>query len=171
MVAVVETICSEKKQMFTKCCISSRTLTRRIEEVSKDVKLRQINQLNSLEYLSICLDESTDTAQLGILIRGVFTNFDIFENYLGLVSMQITTTGEDILKELLQCTYSVGVDLKKIVSVTTDGAPAMIDKNKGFNTFLKNHIMTLGHTGNLIKLHSKIHHEALFARTTNLQVS
>ena len=73
------------------------------------------------------MDESTDatdTSQLGIFIRGVFTNFDIFEYYIGLVPMQ-STTGEDILKALLQCTNSMGVDLTNIVSVKTDGAPVM----------------------------------------------
>ena len=42
--------------------------------------------------------------------------------------MQITTTAKDILKALFQCFNSMGVDLKKIVSVTTDGAPAIIAK-------------------------------------------
>lgn len=37
--ALVETICSEKKQMFRNVCLSSTTVTRRIEELSKDVKL------------------------------------------------------------------------------------------------------------------------------------
>ena len=39
-----------------------RTITRRIEKNSKDVRLSQINQLDSLEYLSICLNESTDAS-------------------------------------------------------------------------------------------------------------
>ena len=63
--------------------------------------------------------------QLGI--RGVFTNFDILEKYIGLVPIQSATTVEDILKTLWQYTTSMGVVLKKIVSVTNDGA--IIDNN------------------------------------------
>ena len=38
---------------------------------------------------------------LRIFIRGVFfTNFDTFEEFLGLVLMQSTITGEDIIKAL-----------------------------------------------------------------------
>ena len=152
--------------------MSSRTITRRIEDLSDDVELKQKNQVNKLEYFSICLDETTDvtdTAQLGIFIRGVSTNFDIFEEFLGLVPLYNTTTGEDILQAMLQCTNSMGIDLKKIVSITTDGAPAMIGKNKGFTTLLQNHIMNLGHTGNLVRLHCVIHQETLCAKTTSLK--
>ena len=42
--------------------------------------------------------------------------------------MQNTTTAEILQKTLLQRTNSMGVDLKKIVSVTTDGAPMIIAK-------------------------------------------
>ena len=45
----------------------------------------------------------------------------------------------------------------------------MIGKNKGFTTLLHNHIMTLGHTGNLTKLHYVIHQEALCAKTASLK--
>ena len=51
--------------------------------------------------------------------------------------MKSTTAGEDILKEVLQCTNSMNVDLRKLVSVTTDGAPVMIGNVKGFTTLLK----------------------------------
>ena len=42
--------------------------------------------------------------------------------------MQSTTTAEDILKALLQCTNSMGVDLKKIIFVTIDGASEIFAK-------------------------------------------
>ena len=46
--------------------------------------------------------------------------------------MKGTTTGENILKAVLQCTNSARVNIKKLVSITTDGAPAMTGKVKGF---------------------------------------
>ena len=47
--------------------------------------------------------------------------------------MKSTTIGEYILKAVLQCTNSMNVDLRKLVSVTTDGAPAMTAKVKDFS--------------------------------------
>ena len=60
----------------------------RIEELSEDVKCNQQNQLNNLEYLSIAIDEITYTthiAQLRIFIRGIFSNFGMFEDFLLLI--------------------------------------------------------------------------------------
>jgi len=54
--------------------------------------------------------------------------------------MKGTTTGADILKALLQCTNSMSLDLSKLVSVKTDGAPAMIGKNKGAVALLQKHL-------------------------------
>ena len=60
---------------------------------------------------------------LRIFIRGVFfTNFDTFEEFLGLVLMQSTITGEDIIKALQKCTNSMGIGIKKIVSIARNVA-------------------------------------------------
>ena len=53
--SVVETICRKKKQLFSKICFPSRTVTRRIEEMSEDVKSSQQSQLKYLQYLSIAI--------------------------------------------------------------------------------------------------------------------
>ncbi|CAK8696815.1 unnamed protein product [Clavelina lepadiformis] len=141
LMAVVEVICPEKKKLFSDVSLSARTVTRRIEEMSQDVKTGQHDCLKNLQYFSIAIDESTDTmdtAQLTEFVRGVSSNFDIFEDFVDLVPMKGTTTGVDILKALLQCTNSMNLNLSKLVSVTTDGAPAMIGKNKGAVACFKN---------------------------------
>ena len=81
------------------------------------------------------LHSNTETrspqAQIAVLVRGVCANFDIFEDFVELVSMKGTTTGVDILKALLHSTNSMSLDVSKLISVTTDGAPAVIGTNKG----------------------------------------
>ena len=67
-----------------------------------------------------------------MIIWDVFINFDTFKEFLGLVSMNSTTTGKDILNAMLECTNDMDIDLKKTVSITTDGAPTMIVKNSHF---------------------------------------
>ena len=54
--------------------------------------------------------------QLGIFIRGVFSDFGSLTT-----SNEKYNSGEDILKAVLQCTSSMNVDLRKLVSVTTYG--------------------------------------------------
>ncbi|XP_076811749.1 general transcription factor II-I repeat domain-containing protein 2A-like [Clavelina lepadiformis] len=172
LMAVVEVICPEKKKLFSDVSLSARTVTRRIEEMSQDVKTRQQDCLKNLQYFSIAIDESTDTtdtAQLAVFVRGVSSNFDIFEDFVELVPMKGTTTGADILKALLQCTNSLNLDLSKLVSVTTDGAPAMIGKNKGAVALLQKHLEDLGRNDKISKVHCLIHQEALCAKTTNLK--
>ena len=83
--------------------------------------------------------------------------------------MKGTTTGADILKALLQCTNSMSLDLSTLVSVTTDGAPAMIGKNKGAVALLQKHLEDLGRNEKISKVHCLIHQEALCAKTTNLK--
>ena len=104
--AVVEVTCLKKK-LFSNVSLSARTVTRRIEEMSEDVKTRQQDCFKNSQCFSIAIDESTvstDTAQLAVFVRGVSSNFDIFKDFVELVPIKDTTTGADILKALLQCT-------------------------------------------------------------------
>ena len=125
-----------------------------------------------MQYFSIAIDESTDTtdtAQLATFVRGVSSNFDVFEDFVELVPMKGTTTGADILKAMLQCTNSMSLDLSKLLSITTDGALAMIGKNKDAVTLLQKHLEAFGLHNKITKIHCLIHQEALCAKTTNLK--
>ena len=81
------------------------------------------------------MDESTDitdTAQLVVFIRGVTDEFQIKEKFLDLANMMSTTTGEDLTLEILKMTKKFQLDPKKLSGLTTDGAPAMVGKHKGW---------------------------------------
>ena len=161
-----------KKKLFSNVSLSARTITRRIEDLSEDVKTRQQDCLKNLQYFSIAIDESTDTtdtAQLAAFVRGVSSNFDIFEDFVELVPMKGTTTGADILKALLQCTNRISLGLSKLVSATTDGAPVMIGKNKGAVALLQKHLKDIGLNNKITKIYCLIYQEALCAKTTNLK--
>ena len=73
-------------------------------------------------------------SQLGMFIRGVFQNFNIFDNFLSLVTIQSITIGKDIIA------------MHQLFVVVA---------------LFKNYIVNLGHTDNLIKLYCVIHKEAL----------
>jgi hypothetical protein len=68
--------------------------------------------------------------------------------------------GEDISESLLECLKTKNIDINRIVSISTDGAPSMIAKNKGF---LKLFSMNISH--DIIPFHCILHQEALIAKS------
>ena len=105
MMAVVESICPEKQELFLNVSLSARTITWRIEEM----KFSQEDYFEKLQFFSIAIDESTDTtdtAQLGAFVCGIKENFHILEEFVELIPIKNTTTGANILKALLQCSFS-----------------------------------------------------------------
>ena len=91
-------------------------------------------------FVSLAVDESadlTDTAQLIIFIRGVDDNFNVFQELLSLESLYGTTKGANIFQKLKLCTENFELDMNKLISICTDGAPAMVGKNNGMVALLE----------------------------------
>ena len=61
-------------------------------------------------------------------MRYVLSDFTIKDELLDLVIMKVTTRGIDIKNPLDKALTRVNVPLNKLVSVATDGAPAMEGK-------------------------------------------
>ena len=142
MMAVVETICPEKKEAFLNVSLSARTATRRIEEMSENLKASQEDCFKKLQFFSIAIDESTDateTAQLAVFVRGVNEDFTVLEEFVELIPMKNTTTGADILKEILQCLQAKNLNIARLVSITTNGASSMAGKHKRVVSLLQKH--------------------------------
>ena len=73
LLAVVDSVCPEQRSAFEKS-LSSRTVRRRIEDMSDNVHDSLKTRSSNLVAFSLALDESTDTkdtAQLSVFIRGV----------------------------------------------------------------------------------------------------
>ena len=95
MLKVVDVVCPEKKDLLSGISLSARTVTKRIEELSANVKCGFENILQNLEYHCIAIDESTDmtdTAQLALFFRGVTPTFDIVEEFVRLIPMKDSKT-------------------------------------------------------------------------------
>ncbi|KAG8233889.1 hypothetical protein J437_LFUL005216 [Ladona fulva] len=77
--------------------LSDNTVTRRIHDISKDMQTLLKSDLEICDYFSLQFDESTDvtdTAQLAVMVRMVFSNFTVKEDLLKLLPMKARTTGD-----------------------------------------------------------------------------
>uniref|UniRef100_A0AAV2L300 Transposase n=1 Tax=Knipowitschia caucasica TaxID=637954 RepID=A0AAV2L300_KNICA len=85
--------------------------------------------LRTCQWFSVQCDESVDsssTAQLMVFIRMVFEDFSAKEELLTLIPLRTTTRRVDIYNAMKTFFVEKKVPLEKLVSVTTDGAPAMV---------------------------------------------
>ncbi len=89
------------------------------------------------------LDENTDqgdTAQLAIFIRGVDATFTFGKEMLDLCHMKGTTTGRDIFEQVNSTLKVMNINKNKIISITTDGSPAMTGKYNEFIALFMNSV-------------------------------
>lgn len=172
LMTVVDIVCPEKKSLFSSISLSGRTVSRRIEEMSSDVKSCLMNACSELQYFSIAVDESTDfndTAQLAVFVRGVTSSFQVFEEFIQLIHLKDTVTGADIFEVVINMISKMNLDISKLIGITTDGAPAMVGNKKGFVSLLQEHLENFGIPQKLVKIHCIIHQEALCAKSLKLK--
>ncbi|GFT33742.1 uncharacterized protein TNCV_4382621 [Trichonephila clavipes] len=105
--------------------LSISTIKDRILKLAENVTDQQKNDINSTPFISLCLDESIDitkSARLAVFARYCVGNI-IKEELIAITSLLTTTKGTDICTAVRDSLAEKEIDLKKIVSVTTDGAP------------------------------------------------
>ncbi|XP_025090476.1 general transcription factor II-I repeat domain-containing protein 2-like isoform X2 [Pomacea canaliculata] len=134
MLQSCEIICPEKKKLFEGISLSANTFASRITESATNVQQQLTAAAKDFVTYSIALDESTGvthTAYCAVFIRGVDENLNIVEELLDLLPMKGTTTGRDVFQELEACIDRCGLPWEKLVSMATDGAPAMCSEKVG----------------------------------------
>ena len=81
--------------------------------------------------------------------------------------MKGRTTSQDVLNALLPSLS--GFDLLKLVSVTTDGTPAMVESTKGLSQLLIDHCRFLGCAQEIRMVHCIVHQEALCSKAAGIK--
>ncbi|XP_042206826.1 general transcription factor II-I repeat domain-containing protein 2A-like isoform X1 [Homarus americanus] len=141
--------------------VSRKTIEDRILKMEMNTTDQLTKDLASCKFFSICVDESTDITSSARL--AIFSRFcrddEVCEEMINLVTLPERTTGADICKAVVNELSIRQIDISKVVSVTTDGAPSMIGKEAGFVNLFAKHV---GHP--LIGFHCIIHEEALCAK-------
>lgn len=141
--------------------ISRNTIKDRILALNDDTSSQLICDLKNIDVYSVCFDESTDiTGQAQLAVIAKYKSGDIIrEELVKLITLSGKTTGAAIKKELTEQFSKMNIDIKKIVSITTDGAPSMVGKNIGVIKQLKDDI---GHS--FLEFHCIIHQQVLCAK-------
>lgn len=165
-----ETLFPENKEMqaaMQDISLSRKTVTTRIEDISKVVFTDLIRDIKDSDGYSLALDESTDNidiAQLAIFVRFFNRQTSRFiEQLLTIIPLKAHTTGEVIFDRLMTFLNDHDLSVEKIVSVSTDGAPAMSGTENGLAGRLSRV------NPRIIFLHCIIHQAVLCAKLSGIK--
>ena len=118
--------------------LSASTVTRRIEEIAKDIEAQLLERINTSPWYALQVDESRDIDNNAILL--VYARYlyqeDMHEDLLCALSLPTNTTGAELFKSLngyisgkLKWSFCVGI--------CTDGAAAMTGRLSGLISRIK----------------------------------
>ncbi|KAL0859501.1 hypothetical protein ABMA27_010658 [Loxostege sticticalis] len=139
--------------------LSNNTVQRRIDEMSSDIESILCNHLQKTQF-SIQLDESTLPGNEALLLAYVrfIMEEEIHEELLFARTLETDTKGESIFNVLSNFFTEKSIPFANIISVATDGAPAMVGRYRGFISHLKRII------SGLTAIHCVIHRQHLVAK-------
>ena len=119
-------------------------------------------------FYSIATDASidnTDSAPVLVFIRAITGDFNCFEDLLCLCTMKNRTHGIDIFNVFKEKCNEAKLSIANLVSVCTDGAPAMKGVREGFIGLLKKE---LSHPESLILFYWILHQQNLAAKSATV---
>lgn len=130
-----------------------------------DVQLKK--NIEQCQWFSLQFDESTDTmdvAQLCDFIRITFVHMSAKEEHLSILPLK-GHTREDIFDACKEFVNKRNLPLFKIISVTTDGAPAMTGHTSEFLALCKQTELF----PDILNYHCIIHQQALCEKILNMK--
>jgi hypothetical protein len=136
VVAVLDPNNTKLQRLIAQTPASRHTTERRISQISADVAGKMQNDFKNSFAFSLALDKSTDiqdNPQLAVFVRYVSSDVIVKEEVLDLVALKETTRGVDIKNSLDRALTNADIPLNKLVSVATDGTPAMVGEKCRIN--------------------------------------
>lgn len=120
----------EIAEMFNKIPLSRDSVIRRTEICARSIHESILADLTKTQFFSLAIDESTDisdVAQMAVFVRYILNN-NYKEELLTLLPLHDRTTGQILFERFQEFMNNNGLSYQKILSVVTDGAPAITGK-------------------------------------------
>ena len=111
LIKVVQETCPDKLPYIRDVSLLASTITRRVEDIGKHLHETLKESTKFFKFFSLAIDESndtTDTAQLLIFIRGINAKFRITKELCSLRSLK-STVAENIFSEVTTASSSLGL--------------------------------------------------------------
>uniref|UniRef100_A0A3P9MDH9 SPIN-DOC-like zinc-finger domain-containing protein n=1 Tax=Oryzias latipes TaxID=8090 RepID=A0A3P9MDH9_ORYLA len=162
-------MCPSQERVFSQISLSRNTVTRRVEDLSRDIRDQLTVKSRDFVAFSLACDESTDisdSARLLVFVRGINADMEITQELAGLETLRGTTKGEDLFAAVSRVLDKYNLSWDKMVGITTDGAPAMIGKKAGLTALISQKVSECG--GKVAQYHCILHQEQLCAKTIGL---
>ena len=118
------------KRMVADVQLSRHTVEHRISDINPVIESQLHSDLQVCKYFSVALDESCDiqdNAQLAIYALSVSNNCLIIEELLDIVPLKDRTCGIAVKEAMMTAFAKANMPIAKLIAITTDGAPAMIE--------------------------------------------
>ncbi|KAG8451802.1 hypothetical protein GDO86_003847 [Hymenochirus boettgeri] len=99
-----------------------------------------------------------------MFVRMVFSDFEVKEELVKIIPLKGHTRGEDIYSKVKEYLISENIQIQKLVSITTDGAPAFTGRTNGFLALCRKD----SSFPKFFSYHCIIHQQALCAKFLNM---
>ena len=139
LIDVVSLLCGENAaDKMKKVPLSDNTVKRRIDDMATECEDQLIAALKESKF-AIQLDESTTITNEALLLLCVryIERQEVKQELLFSCNLDTTTKGEDIFSKVDDYFRMKGLSYDNLVACCSDGAAAMMGKNRGFNARLK----------------------------------
>ncbi|XP_025416189.1 general transcription factor II-I repeat domain-containing protein 2-like [Sipha flava] len=160
MLEVATALFQENKKIVTSIQdipLSARSNTRRTEMLTAENKKSLFELLHKSPCYCIALDEScdlVDSEQMSIFVRFFdFENKVFREELLAILTFEGKTRGEDLFKSFDDFMKKSDLSYDKIMSISTDGAPAMMGKEKGLLKRIRGINLSMHNSPNIALYH------------------
>uniref|UniRef100_A0A8C7WW76 General transcription factor II-I repeat domain-containing protein 2-like n=1 Tax=Oryzias sinensis TaxID=183150 RepID=A0A8C7WW76_9TELE len=137
--------------------------------MSRDIRDQLTVKSKDFVAFSLACDENTDISdpvQLLVFVRGINADMEITQELAGLETLRGTTRGEDLFAVVSRVLEKYHLSWDKMVGITTDAAPAMIEKKAGLTALVSQKVSECG--GKAAQYHCILHQEQLCAKTIGL---
>ena len=171
MIKVCDVVCPDKRQALLNVSLSRNTVADRACELATNHHKQLMEKGKDFIAYSLAVDESndtSDTAQLSIFIRGVDLSLCITEELLGLKLMHGTTTGKEIFEKISKCVTEKRLPWDKLVGLMTHGVSAMCGQ-KSLQVGRIREEMQENHIGELTVYHCIIYQESLGGKALKIE--